>query len=298
MLEHQRRKQQPARIAGRSEARAFARENGGGNRVVEPGRGLPCVYFVALGRNLPRERRCALRGGSECFTECAFWQHRFQRGLQRIKRTLAPNGPHYVERHHVRCSFPDGAEVRVTHEASIRPFLDVTAAAAHLHRIAGRAARVAARAEFEQRLTASGVIDRARFTGAVNFDKVPQYFHQIDVLVLPTETTKRVREQFGRVLVEAMASGIPVIGSTCGAIPEVIGDAGLVFREANAESLAGALRQALSDKALRERVAEAGLARVERYSWERVAEKTYQLYKDVLSLEAASFRKPSVEFAS
>lgn len=154
------------------------------------------------------------------------------------------------------------------------------------------------RAEFEQRLINSGVHDRARFTGAINFDQVPQYFHQIDVLVLPTETTKRVREQFGRVLVEAMASGIPVIGSTCGAIPEVIGDAGLVFREADPESLAGALRQALSDKGLRERVAQAGLARVERYSWEHVAEKTYQLYKEVMSRQTASVRKPAFELAA
>ena len=154
------------------------------------------------------------------------------------------------------------------------------------------------RAEFEQRLTASEVLDRARFTGAISFDQVPAYFHQMDVLVLPTETTKRVREQFGRVLVEAMASGIPVIGSTCGAIPEVIGDAGLLFREADAESLADALRLALSDKGLRERVAEAGLARVERYSWERVAEKTYQLYKDVIRMRTASVRKSSFELAA
>lgn len=151
---------------------------------------------------------------------------------------------------------------------------------------------------FEQRLAASGVLDRARFTGAINFDQVPAYFHKIDVLVLPTETTKRVREQFGRVLVEAMACGVPVIGSTCGAIPEVIGDAGLVFSEGDPESLAGALRQALSDKGLRERVAQAGLARVERYSWDRVADRTYQLYKEVMRARTASVRKPSFELAA
>ena len=74
-----------------------------------------------------------------------------------------------------------------------------------------------------------------------------------------------------------MASRVPVIGSTCGAIPEVIGDAGLVFPEGDAGALAGALRQMLSDENLRERLALAGLARVENYSWERVAEKTYAL---------------------
>ncbi|MCU1268097.1 MAG: glycosyltransferase [Acidobacteria bacterium] len=154
------------------------------------------------------------------------------------------------------------------------------------------------REEFERRLDASGVLNRARFTGAINFHQVPAYFHEMDLLVLPTETTKRIREQFGRVLVEAMASGIPVIGSTCGAIPEVIGEAGMVFREGSGESLAAALRQALLDQGLRERMAEAGLERVGRYSWERVAEKTYQLYKDVMRMRPASVRKPSFELAA
>ena len=155
-----------------------------------------------------------------------------------------------------------------------------------------------ARKEFEQRLAASGILDRANFTGAIHFDQVPKYFQQIDVLVLPTKTTKRVREQFGRVLVEAMASGVPVIGSSCGAIPEVIGEAGLVFREDDAASLAGTLRQALSDHGLRERMVKAGLARVERYSWERVADQTYHLYQEVMRSRAVVERKGSFELAA
>ena len=101
-------------------------------------------------------------------------------------------------------------------------------------------------------------------------------------MIIPTETTKRIREQFGRVIVEAMASGVPVIGSTCGAIPEVIGEAGLIFPEGDAAALAGALRRMLADEDLRKRLAIAGLARVGQYSWEQVAEKTYELYRQVL----------------
>jgi glycosyltransferase involved in cell wall biosynthesis len=139
------------------------------------------------------------------------------------------------------------------------------------------------RQEFEQRLSASGVLDRAQFTGAISFDSVPEYFKKLDVLVIPTQTTKRVREQFGRVIVEAMACGIPVIGSTCGAIPEVIGDAGLVFPEGDATALAAALRRLLPDKELRERLAQAGRKRVDEcYSWERVADQTYELFQQVL----------------
>ena len=144
------------------------------------------------------------------------------------------------------------------------------------------------RAEFERRLAASGLLKRAQFTGAIKFDRVPDYFRDLDVLVIPTQTTKRIREQFGRVIVEAMASGIPVIGSTCGAIPEVIGDAGLVVPEGDADALARALRQLSSDDSLRERLARAGRKRVEQnYSWERVADQTYELFQQVLRTNGA-----------
>jgi glycosyltransferase involved in cell wall biosynthesis len=139
------------------------------------------------------------------------------------------------------------------------------------------------RESFERQLSAYGLRERVEFTGAVNFARVPEYFQQLDLMIIPTETTKRVREQFGRVIVEAMASGVTVVGSTCGAIPEVIGDAGLVFPEGDANALAGALRQLLADKNLRERLASAGLERVKHYSWERVAEKTYALYQQVMT---------------
>jgi glycosyltransferase involved in cell wall biosynthesis len=101
-------------------------------------------------------------------------------------------------------------------------------------------------------------------------------------MVIPTETTKRIREQFGRVIVEAMACGVPVVGSTCGAIPEVIGDAGLIFPEGDSRALADALGQMLTDEALRKRLSVAGQQRVEQYTWDRVAEKTYQLFRQVL----------------
>lgn len=146
---------------------------------------------------------------------------------------------------------------------------------------------------FEQQLRAAGLRDRAEFTGAIDFALVPEYFHQLDLMVIPTETTKRIREQFGRVIVEAMASGVPVIGSTCGAIPEVIGDAGLVFPEGDVDGLASGLRQLLSDESLRERIVQAGLARVGQFSWDRVAETTYELYCQVLKKS----EKPSMSRA-
>src|SRR5205085_2089736 len=104
---------------------------------------------------------------------------------------------------------------------------------------------------FEKTLAEHGLLDRARFTGAIPYEKVPEFYQKMNLLVMPTETTERIREQFGRVLVEAMASNVAVIGSTCGAIPEVIGDAGLVFAEGDATALAEALRRMLCDAVLR-----------------------------------------------
>src|SRR5947207_12014744 len=110
--------------------------------------------------------------------------------------------------------------------------------------------------------------------------------------------SKRIREQFGRVIVEAMASGVPVVGSTCGAIPEVIDDAGLVFREGDPDALACALRRLLSDQALRDCLSLRGLERVKQYSWDRVAEKTYDLYQQTIRTRTESIGYPSIEFAA
>ncbi|MEP6912458.1 MAG: glycosyltransferase family 4 protein [bacterium] len=154
------------------------------------------------------------------------------------------------------------------------------------------------REAFERQLGEHGLLDRAQFTGAVSYNLVSGYFDQMDVLVIPTQTTKRIREQFGRVIVEAMASGVPVIGSTCGAIPEVIGDAGLVFTEGDADALADALRRTLSDRGLREYMTRAGLARVQQYSWDRVADKMYELYRQVLKTKREGVLDSGMELAA
>jgi glycosyltransferase involved in cell wall biosynthesis len=155
------------------------------------------------------------------------------------------------------------------------------------------------RASFESSLAARELRARARFTGAVSYEQVPEFFKQIDLLVMPTETTERIREQFGRVLVEAMAGYIPVIGSTCGAIPEVIADAGLVFPEGDAQALAQAMHRMLTDAELRERCATLGKARVEEnYSWDVVARKTFALFTQVLSGTAATDATLQFERAS
>lgn len=139
------------------------------------------------------------------------------------------------------------------------------------------------RPKVEKRLVEYSLLERARFTGAVAYENTPDYFRQIDVLVVPTQTTAKIREQFGRVIIEAMACGTAVVGSTSGAIPEVIADAGIIFSENNAESLATELKRLIHNRNLLAILGEKGRKRVEtHYTWESVAEKIFSLYCRVL----------------
>jgi glycosyltransferase involved in cell wall biosynthesis len=91
-------------------------------------------------------------------------------------------------------------------------------------------------------------------------------YRRMDVLVLPSRTTPTWKEQFGRVIVEALSCGVPVVGSDSGEIPWLIGltEGGLVFPEGNVVALAQRLATLRADRALRLRLADAGAAAVER----------------------------------
>jgi len=155
------------------------------------------------------------------------------------------------------------------------------------------------RESFETKLAAQGLLDRAQFTGAISYDRIPDLYQQMDMLVVSTQTMDRVREQFGRVLVEAMASGLPVIGSTCGAIPEVIDDAGLIVPEGDPTALATALRRLLLDRALREELTRTGRRRVlQHYSWDRVADQMHEMFWQVLRNKKAAGLSQDLEFAA
>jgi len=127
-----------------------------------------------------------------------------------------------------------------------------------------------------------GLRERVTIDALISSTHMPDYYAQLDCLVLPSRTRPSWKEQFGRVLIEAMACGIPVIGSTCGELPNVIGDAGLTFPEEDVDALAARLRELMSNPALRETLAAQGRARVlERYTQKRVAEETVAVYRSL-----------------
>ncbi|HRE47241.1 MAG TPA: glycosyltransferase family 4 protein, partial [Aggregatilineales bacterium] len=132
-----------------------------------------------------------------------------------------------------------------------------------------------------ERLAATlGIAEQVTFFGHVPSLQMPTLYPQLDVLCLPSRTLPTWKEQFGRVILEAMASGVPVIGSDSGAIPDVIGDAGVIVPEENPHALAEALRGLLSDPARHADLAQKGRARVEAYfTHQRIAEATVRVYE-------------------
>ncbi|MBV9582811.1 MAG: glycosyltransferase family 4 protein [Chloroflexi bacterium] len=126
---------------------------------------------------------------------------------------------------------------------------------------------------------------RVHVLSSVAYAQVPSLLKALDVLVLPSVTILPLhREQFGRVLAESMAAGVPVIGSTSGAIPEVIGEAGLIVPERDASALAVAIDALLSRPDLRRRLIESGRQRAQRtFSWPNVAGDTLRLFEAALA---------------
>ncbi|MCW5852582.1 MAG: glycosyltransferase family 4 protein [Anaerolineae bacterium] len=128
-----------------------------------------------------------------------------------------------------------------------------------------------------------GIQDRVEFAPYVPSTDVPAYLAHLGALVLPSRTTPSWKEQFGRVLIEAMACQVPVVGAASGEIPNVIGDAGLVFPEGDVEALRGHLARLRADPTLRCSLGERGRQRVlDHYTHQRVAEATWQVYQSML----------------
>lgn len=127
-----------------------------------------------------------------------------------------------------------------------------------------------------------GMAERIEFAGAIASTHMPAFYHRLDAFVLPSRTLPNWKEQFGRVLIEAMACGVPVVGARSGEIPNLIGDAGLTFAEGDVAGLRACLAQLAAQPALRTDLAARGRARVlERYTMRRVADRTIAVYRSL-----------------
>lgn len=119
--------------------------------------------------------------------------------------------------------------------------------------------------------------DRVMFTGYVKEEHLLPLYQECAVFCFPS-----LNEGFGLPVLEAMASGVPVVTSNISSLPEVAGDAGIVVDPFSVEEIAAGISEVLGTNRGRE-LAEAGQARARTFTWKSAAEKHLDVYNDVLS---------------
>ncbi|QQR49707.1 glycosyltransferase family 4 protein [bacterium] len=126
------------------------------------------------------------------------------------------------------------------------------------------------------------LIDVVEFRDPISHDKVANALSFIDILVLPSYDTPHWKEQFGHILIEAMACKVPVIASNAGEIPNVVAQAGLVFEQNNEKSLTSYLHMLMTNASLRNQLGEKGYQRVKNhYSHQAIAKVTYDFWQSL-----------------
>jgi len=153
------------------------------------------------------------------------------------------------------------------------------AAAAHASRVVDlEVIKIGAPLSVEQgrAAMAAGLDGRLRECGIVSDVDIRAWYAAADVLLyLPTQSG------FGLPVLEAMASGTPVVASATGAVPEVAGDAAMLVDPVDRPAAGDALARVLSDAATRDALRARGLARAAGFSWRRTAELTWAVYESV-----------------
>ncbi len=129
-------------------------------------------------------------------------------------------------------------------------------------------------------IDAQGLVNEVVFTDFVPEADLPAYYSGAKVLVMPS-----LYEGFGLPVVEAMACGCPVITSNTSSLPEVVGEAGIMVNPNDTDSLAEVMRRVLTENKLRDDMIRKGLEQSKRFSWEKAARETLEVYKKVAELE-------------
>lgn len=143
-------------------------------------------------------------------------------------------------------------------------------------------------AELRSAVSDLGIEGRVEFVGFVEQAALPAFYRDLDVLAVPSLPTKSWLEQFGRVAVEAMAAGVPVVASDTGALPDVVGGAGLLVPPGDAAALRDALLAVGTDPGLAATLRAAGQERARACSWESVAQEYVALYTRAVQAPAAT----------
>lgn len=125
------------------------------------------------------------------------------------------------------------------------------------------------------RVEEMGLKDDVIFPGYILLEELPLWYNCATVMVYPS-----LYEGFGLPPLEAMACGTPVIVSGCSALPEVVGEAGLLVDPLDVASLSEAIARVLGNGSLRQELSSKGIARARQFSWRETAQRTQRVYHD------------------
>jgi glycosyltransferase involved in cell wall biosynthesis/GT2 family glycosyltransferase len=136
-------------------------------------------------------------------------------------------------------------------------------------------------AALRRRAATPALAGRVTFHGHLSGAALDAFYRDLDVLAVPSVAAPGWLEQFGRVAVEAMAAGVPVVASDSGALRDVVGGAGTLVPPGDATALARALAEVRDDPALAARMRAAGRTRAAEYTWAAIAERYEAMYCEV-----------------
>jgi glycosyltransferase involved in cell wall biosynthesis len=118
--------------------------------------------------------------------------------------------------------------------------------------------------------------------GDKSYNEMPKVYQEADIFVLPSKRNKTWEEQYGMVLIEAMASGLPIIAYDSGAIPEVVGEAGIIVKQGDVKELQKQILRLVKDKNLRMKLARMGREMAEKeFDCKQTARKIEVIYKNI-----------------
>ena len=132
------------------------------------------------------------------------------------------------------------------------------------------------RRETMRKLDSLGLTGDVIFVEYITELDLAYYYSSAALMAYPS-----LYEGFGFPLLEAMACGCPVVTSNTSSLPEVVGEAGIMVNPYDTDSLAQAMRRVLTDKKLRDDMVRKGLEQAKRFSWEKAAEQTLEVYNKV-----------------
>jgi glycosyltransferase involved in cell wall biosynthesis len=138
--------------------------------------------------------------------------------------------------------------------------------------------------EVLQKMATKIAVGKAKILPKLDRDAMPAIMASLDILVVPSRTVEGVwKEQFGRVIVEAMACRVAVLGSDSGEIPNVVADSSCVFPEGDVHDLVKKLTHLIDDSTRLDHIKEQGLIKsMKEYTWRSIAKRQWSVYQKLL----------------